>query len=145
MAEKKRVNWNWIKKDWLFLLPSLIWIGILAVTTILWSDNRISSDWSAELILARELLREKKLITDTWHYSTEIRILYTQLLAMPLFCVFHSWDVIRAGQGCLLHLLLLLSYCFCMKGTKISPKWVYLSSVFLFIPLDYKTQYNLRE
>lgn len=137
MAEKKRVNWNWIKKDWLFLLPSLIWIGILAVTTILWSDNRISSDWSAELILARELLREKKLITDTWHYSTEIRILYTQLLAMPLFCVFHSWDVIRAGQGCLLHLLLLLSYCFCMKGTKISPKWVYLSSVFLFIPFSY--------
>lgn len=135
MTEKKKVNW--IKKDWLFLLPSLIWIGILAVTTILWSDNRISSDWSAELILARELLREKKLITDTWHYSTEIRILYTQLLAMPLFCVFHSWDVIRAGQGCLLHLLLLLSYCFCMKGTKISPKWVYLSSVFLFIPFSY--------
>lgn len=137
MAEKKRVNWNWIKKDWLFLLPSLIWIGILAVTTILWSDNRISSDWSAELILARELLREKKLITDTWYYSTEIRILYTQLLAIPLFCLFHSWDVIRAGQGCLLHLLLLLSYCFCMKGTKISPKWVYLSSVFLFIPFSY--------
>lgn len=137
MTEKRRVNWNWIKKNWLFLLPSLIWIGILAVTTILWSDNRISSDWSAELILARELLREKKLITDTWHYSTEIRILYTQLLAMPLFCLFHSWDVIRAGQGCLLHLLLLLTYCFCMKGTKISPKWVYLSSVFLFIPFSY--------
>lgn len=137
MAERKKRNWNWIKKDWLFLLPSLIWIGILAITTILWSDNRISSDWSAELILARELLREKKLITDTWHYSTEIRVLYTQLLAMPLFCLFHSWDVIRAGQGCLLHLLLLLSYCFCMKGTKISPKWVYLSSVFLFIPFSY--------
>lgn len=121
----------------MFLLPSLLWIGMVAITTILWSDNRVSSDWSAEIILAKEMLREGKLVVSDWHYSTEIRILYTQLFAIPMFFLFHSWDVIRAAQGCLLHFVLLLAYCFCMKPTKISDKWVYLSSIFLFIPFSY--------
>ena len=137
MLKEKVINWKWFRREWLFLLPSLLWIGMVAITTILWSDNRISSDWSAEIILAKEMLREGKLVVSDWHYSTEIRILYTQLFAIPMFFLFHSWDVIRAAQGCLLHLVLLLAYCFCMKPTKISDKWVYLSSIFLFIPFSY--------
>ena len=127
---------KWYKKEWLYLLPAFIWIAIITVTTVLWSDNRVSSDWSAELILARELLREKKLITSNWCYSTEIRILYTQLFAMPLFKLFHSWDVIRALQGFLLHIVLLFSYCFCMKPLQLPAKYVYLSSGILFIPFS---------
>lgn len=137
MSKQRGVNWKWFRREWLYLLPSLIWIGIVAIATILWSDNRISSDWSAELILAKELLREKQFVTSNWHYSTEIRILYTQIFAMPMFSLFHSWDVIRAAQGCLLHLVLLFAYCFCMKPTKVSAKWIYLSAVFLFIPYSY--------
>lgn len=95
-----------------WLLPSLIWISLLGVLAALFSENLINSDMSAELILARELVSERKLLSNSWFYSTELRLLNTQLIAVPLFMIFDSFKIVRVLQIIILNTCMLWAYCF---------------------------------
>ncbi len=72
----------------------LAW-GLLAAVLLLllslnvfWGDHWIDSDMAAEMIFSRLLAQEGKWIaTENWYYSTEFRVLYTQLIMTPLFHV----------------------------------------------------------
>ena len=44
----------------------------------------LDADMSSELALASHLAKEGKLVSDTWLYSTEVRVLSTQLVFAPL-------------------------------------------------------------
>lgn len=123
-------------KELKYIAPTLIWMGIITIWTYFFAINRLDSDMSSELVLARELALENKLITSNWFYSTEIRVLNTQFIAMPLFKIFTSWKMIRVIEGMILNVFLLGSYLYCMKPTRIDKKYIYLSSMFLFIPFS---------
>ena len=59
---------------------------LLVAMNLLWGDHWIDSDMAAEMIFSRLLAREGKWIaTENWYYSTEFRVLYTQLFMVPLF------------------------------------------------------------
>jgi hypothetical protein len=94
---------------------------------------------SAELVLARELSKTNRIFTFQWYYSTEIRILYTQIVALFFFKFFNSWTLVRTLTNLVFFLFLLFSYLFAMKPLKLSDRSVYLSSLFLFIP--YSAEY----
>jgi hypothetical protein len=96
----------------------------------------MDSDSSSELLLSKFLSEHHTLISSDWYYSTELRLLYTQLINVPLFMITSDWTVIRAASGAILSILLILSYFFMMKGTSISSKWIWLTSPLLIIPLS---------
>ena len=54
-------------------------------------ETWLDSDMAAEMIFSKLLAEEGKwLATESWYYSTEFRVLYTQILMEPLFyCFFH--------------------------------------------------------
>lgn len=56
----------------------------------------LDSDMASELTLAQHLCREGTLVSSSWYYSTEIRLLSTQLVYTPLMALFpHDWRMVR--------------------------------------------------
>ena len=84
----------------------------------------LDSDDASELILSRLLFGENRIITMNWYYSTELRVLNTQLIFTPLFGVFKDWHAIRIIGTAILHGLLLGSawfLCCKIKCTRYFP------------------------
>lgn len=79
----------------------------------------LDSDMSSELVLAKQLASERKLITTNWYYSTELRVLNTQLVFTPLFMIFDNWNLVRTLGTLILVIILLLSFLYFTKGFKI--------------------------
>lgn len=79
----------------------------------------IDSDMSSELVLAKQLATEKKLITTNWYYSTEVRVLNTQIIFAPLFLIFTNWAVVRVLGTFIAVVILWLSFLYFAKGFKI--------------------------
>ena len=62
----------------------------------------LDADMSSELALASHLAQEGTLLSGTWHYSTEVRVLNTQLVFTPLMALFPgNWRLVRT-LGCML-------------------------------------------
>lgn len=62
----------------------------------------LDSDMASELALAQHLARRGALVSRAWHYSTEVRVLSTQLVFTPLMALFpHDWRLVRTA-GCLI-------------------------------------------
>jgi hypothetical protein len=109
----------------------------LVLLNLFWGDHWLESDMSAEMIFSKELLINGEfLATDKWYYSTEFRILYTQLLMEPLFLLTKSWQVIRTITNILTYMLLLLSYYFMCKPLNLKKSTTVVTSVILLLPIS---------
>lgn len=134
-TSEKLINWydsNEIK----YLLPTITWIIILAGLNLFCSTNILNSDMASEMVLARELADENKFITTEWFFSTEIRLIYIQLIAIPLFKLFSSWHIVRTLTNLIFYIILLGTYFYMMRPLNIKKKYIFLSSVLLFIPVS---------
>ncbi len=76
----------------------------------------LDSDASSELVLAKLLSDEGRLLTEDWLYGSELRVFYSQLIFTPLFSVFDSWRAVRfTGTFIMLLALVLAFYWFCRE------------------------------
>jgi hypothetical protein len=113
--------------------------GILAVSVYMahvYGRQWIDSDMSSEMILGNLLAKENALVTSSWVYSTELRLVYQQLFYMPLFKLFDNWRLVRTITTMLNSIVLLASYFFMMKQFSISKKTVLFTSLFLILPVS---------
>ena len=110
---------------------------MLVALNVFWGDHWIDSDMAAEMIFSRLLAQEGKWIaTENWYYSTEFRVLYTQLIMVPLFHVLSDWHVIRVLTNVVTYLLMLGAYFYCMKPFRIRRSTMVFSSVILLLPFS---------
>lgn len=71
----------------------------------------LDSDMSSELALARQLVSEGTLFSSEWYYSTEMRLINTQLVFTPLMALFGGdWQLVRT-LGCIILLAILAASC----------------------------------
>jgi hypothetical protein len=89
------------------------------------------------MILGNLLAKENKLVTSSWVYSTELRLVYQQLFYMPLFKLFDNWHLVRTITILLNTIVLLASYFFMMRQFDVSKKTALLTSLFLILPVSY--------
>ena len=97
-------------------------------------DGWLDADMSSELVLAKLLNSEGAALSSNWYYSTELRVLNTQLVFAPLFSVFGDWHAIRVVGTVILYAVLLASYgYFCRQAglSRILP-W---TAPILFLPI----------
>ena len=75
-----------------FYIPLGLGFLLLLVLNIACGQNWIDSDMSAEMVFS-DLLGDTGhyIASPDWYYSTEFRIVYTQLLFVPLLKIFSSW------------------------------------------------------
>ena len=78
-------------------------------------DISMESDMCSELVLAKLLASEKRFITTNWYYSTEIRMLNTNVIFMPLFLISDNWHFVRMTGMMILDLILLSGYFYLAK------------------------------
>jgi hypothetical protein len=110
---------------------------LLFLLNLFWGYHWLESDMAAEMIFSKELFQNGEfLATDQWYYSTEFRILYTQIFMEPLFFLTKSWHVIRLITNCLTYVLLLLSYFFLCKPLHIKKNIAVVTSVILLLPIS---------
>ena len=98
----------------------------------------LNSDSSSEMVLGKLLAQENAFVSRNWHYSTEIRLIYQTLFTMPLFKLFkghENWALIRTFVILLNNIILILSYFFMAKQIKIQTKWIWITSLFLIMPI----------
>lgn len=110
---------------------------VLLFLNIFFGDHWLDSDMAAEMIFSKQIAEEGGYFTTpNWYYSTEFRLLYTQLFMVPLFHIFEDWHVIRVITNVITYLLLLGSYYYFMKPLKVNRTLVVLSSVILLLPFS---------
>ena len=115
---------------------SLVFV-MLVLLNIFVGEHWIDSDMAAEMIFSKLIAEEGGVFATTnWYYSTEFRILYTQLIMVPLFHIFESWHVIRVITNVITYLLLLGSYYYFMKPLCSKASTVIYSSVILLLPFS---------
>jgi hypothetical protein len=111
-------------------------LALIGLSVYRYGNNWLNSDHSSEMVLSKLLSQENKLVTSSWKYSTEIRLVYQQIFMMPLFKLFDDWRMIRTITVLLNNILLVASYFFMMKQLKIAAKWTLLTSYFLLFPIN---------
>lgn len=107
----------------LLLVYAVVVLFFIAICSYTRSMEFIDSDMASEILLAEECFREKSFWPRTWNYSTEIRLLNTQLVAAPIFAFTSSWIVVKAVSATLLSLLLPLSLWFLLGQLRIRKLW----------------------
>lgn len=127
------------KNEKSFLLLSGLICLLAFCGTVLFIDNRIdfmlNSDDSSELILAQLLASENQLLSQDWHYSTELRVVNTQIFYTFFFKIFQNWHDVRIASYICLYLVMLAAYYFICKELKIR-KYFLITATLLMIPFS---------
>ena len=107
---------KWKISTWVSLLLLAAAVVCFAVTLKGTFYYRINADDAGELILSSLLSKEHGIVSKNWYYSTELRVLNTQLVFAPLFFFIQNWHVVRVIGAMVLLLILILSAVFMCCG-----------------------------
>lgn len=98
-------------------------------------QTNLDSDEASELILAKLLSKEGKIITENWYYSTEIRVLNTNIPFSLFFKLTDNWYHVRLFATISMYIILLLTY-YGLCVTYNLKKYFLISAALLFIPFS---------
>ena len=114
-------------------------LAFIAVFSYRYWPQWLNSDHSSEMVLGKLLAEEGTFASSSWHYSTEIRLIYQTIFTMPLFKILgntNNWALIRSLNILLNNITLILSYLFLLRQMKIQTKWIYITGIFLITPVS---------
>ena len=108
---------NWFNKnfDKLGYLALVMFFVVFHLILFLRMDLIIDSDLSSEMVYAKLCAQENTLLTNSWFYSTELRIFSMNIVLIPLFGVFNNWKVIRLLGTAICNFLIVLSFIYLGK------------------------------
>ncbi len=130
---------KWKKKwsDYLSIAAVVCASLMLIIANSLWGKHWLDSDMAAEMIFSKLLSEEGHIFaTPNWYYSTEFRVLYTQLIMAPLHLILDNWHLIRVITNIVCYLLMLFSFLFACKPLALKKRNVWLGSLALLIPIS---------
>ena len=131
-----------INKEKLYKLTSICLLIISIIVTFVFIKDHIykwlNSDDASELILGKLLASENSLISKNWYYSTELRVLNTNIFYALIFKFTDNFYVVRMVSYILMWIILLLVYFGLCKALNIKKNMI-ISASLLFVPfsLDY--------
>lgn len=125
-------------RDWFMICSWVALIVIFAVLVIYMSvhvKDLLDADMSSELVLAQQLKQSGGILSANWFYSTEVRVLNTQLVYSLFFHLFDDWQTVRVLGNVTLYLILLASYYFLCKRLSITSYFP-ITAAILLLPLS---------
>lgn len=124
---------------WRQVLPPLALLAVCALVCLVvyhrHAGQWIDSDDASELVLAHQLAAEGSLISSNWYYSTELRVLGTQLVLAPLCRVFFSWHAVRVAGLAVLMALATASFLYFAARAGLGL-WGLWAAPMLWLPLS---------
>ena len=118
----------------LFLLISAVLYLIFFMHVRL--DRLLNADDSSELVLSRLLSENKEVLSGDWYYSTEIRLLNTQLVYTPFFWIFKSWHMVRICSLAVMCCILIAGARYFCRNTSIK-EYSLIVALLLVLPVSY--------
>ena len=100
------------------------------------SGTLLDSDASSELILGEKLAREGGILSSTWYYSTELRVVYNQLIYSLLFRLTGHWFTVRFAGAVIMQLLLLGAYGFLARQARMSFNAFCVTGAAMLLPFS---------
>jgi len=124
-------------RDWFLICSWIVLILVFAGLVVYMSvhvEDLLDADMSSELVLGKLLNQSGGILSHQWYYSTELRVLNTQLVYSFFFHLFDDWQTVRILGNVTLYLILLGSYFFLCKRLKIA-RYFPLSAAVMLLPL----------
>lgn len=118
----------------LLLFISSVLLSIFTTWNV--TGNFLDADASSELVLAKHLAETGQILSRDWVYSTELRVLNTQLIYAPLFLIFDDWHVVRFCGAILLQVIYILCYSFLLHEAGFNRRFFFLSASLLLLPVS---------
>lgn len=129
------------KKVEFFQILSFLFLLICLGGTIYYFRDHIhtnlDSDEASELVLARLLASEGKLLTKSWYYSSELCYLNMNVVYMLFFKLTERWYRVRLFGTISVYLLFLISY-YRMSSVYKFKDYFLLSAAVFFIPFSFE-------
>ncbi|MBP3421623.1 MAG: hypothetical protein J6K37_05070 [Lachnospiraceae bacterium] len=123
-----------IKYGALALAVMMLFASILFF--VIWPDNLMHSDMAAEVLLSKLLAEEGGLMSANWFYSTELRVVYTQLVMTPLFLFISDYGIVKLLSVIILDVFLAVVFYFTAKEFGLKNASLYLAMALLLTPLS---------
>lgn len=128
-----------MKKDKAFQIISFVLLAAAVIGTVIFVNARmeclLNADDASEMVLGRLLSEENSLVSTHWFYSTEIRIINTQIFYALFHKIFTDWHMVRMASYLCLYACLGASYLFLLIQTN-SKKYFAITAGILFIPFS---------
>lgn len=113
-AKQKRTTYM------ILLFWTAVCFALLVVDWCCWAPNRAGRRHGVRTTgLANLLAQEGCVMSTNWYYSTELRVLNTQLVMAPLFRLFTSWHTVRVVGSVVLILLYLAAWFWFGRSAKL--------------------------
>ena len=121
------------------LIPALLFaLSIVLTVFVTWqtAQSCLDGDASSELVLAHHLNETGRILSSDWYYSSELRVLNTQLVFAPLFSLFSDWTMVRFTGALILQATLVLSFFYLCRQAKLSWGARFLGGALLLLPVS---------
>lgn len=122
-----------MKPDVLFLVLCAV---ISIVITFYTTETCIDSDASSELVLSHHLSQVGGILTEDWGYSTELRVVNTQLVYAPLFHIFSDWHMVRFVGALILQAVLVGAFYIFGRCVGLGRKTFCISAGLFLLPVS---------
>lgn len=132
MINRKKVDKALYYLFWLLFIIGIVYLFVYLNNKM---NCFLDSDMSSELVYAKLLNEEHSLLSSNWFYSTEIRILYMQLIFAPLFSFTNNWHIVRIVGTYILIILLLASLYYLLYSLDMKKSFP-LIALFFILPLS---------
>lgn len=140
LAERMKLQIKKIFSEKIMMWSAFCLMAITLLASILffviWPDNLMHSDMAAEVLLSKLLSQEGGLISKNWFYSTEIRIVYTQLVMTPLFWFIKDFGTVKLISVVIYDVLLAVVFYFTGKEFGLKKASLFLTGALLVAPLS---------
>ena len=127
------------KENKIFFTVSGIILLFAFIGSICFVKSRVAfllnSDDASELILGQLLANENTLLSKSWYYSSELRLVNTQIFYAFFFKIFHNWHKVRIASYVCLYLVLIASYYFACKALHIK-RYFLITAALLMLPFS---------
>lgn len=120
------------------LIP-YIWLVVIVMGMTIYMHHYFvldaDDDSGAEMILSFMLSKSHGILSRDWIYSTEIRVINTQLIYSLLFHFFEDWQYVRTIGNAVMYIILILSVGYLCSQLRIKKYFALVAALFI-IPVS---------
>ena len=131
-AQARRPRSIFMIVSWMILAVCFaLFVSYMAVH----AADLLDSDMASEMVLSKQLSQSGKVFSNQWYYSTELRVVNTQLVYAFFFHFTDDWQLVRILGNVFLATALLASYYFLCRKLKIE-RYFPLTAAVMLLPLS---------
>lgn len=126
--------------DCILKILLFLWLASLIIGLVFFLHRyfylELDDDNGSEMILSKILAERGGILRKDWYYSTELRVINTQLIYSVLFRVCSDWHIVRLAGNAIMYLILLAAVWYLCRELHIRKYFCVIAAMYM-IPMSY--------